>query len=619
MSEPSLLIVEAPMGEGKTEAGWYAATCWNRRGGQGAYVALPTMATSNQMFERVGEFLEADPGKKNLMLQHGKAALNKKFDDLKYAAKIYDPDGNTSGVVAEGWFAANKKHGLLAPFGVGTIDQALLCVLQTKHFFVRLFGLAGKCVILDEVHAYDAYMTTLMELLLRWLAALRCPVILLSATLPREKRLQLLRAYTGAETPEPDWKDYPRITSVAITECAVNIAPVKADPTRERTVRRGWLSQYSLVDKLQESLANGGCVAVIRNTVRTAQESYQELKNHLQNEIDSGELQLDLFHAQFPFGRRKQIEDEVLEWYGRTKDDVVKEGRIMTAPHRPRKAILVATQVVEQSLDLDFDVMVSDIAPVDLVLQRAGRLWRHHRDRPHGMEGPQLWLIEPVTKDQLPDFGHSKWVYARFVLMRSLLALKAFEVVQLPQDLERLVEQVYGSEPLAVPADWEAALEVAKQEYQDKRDNQQLNATDVAINAPDQAPLEQQSQQLEEDDPGAAKKIQAQTRDADPSIQLIVIYHIHGHDYLDPGGLEPFQEVNEPDTNQVRRLLDNEVTVSHRPCFAWYAAQPVPKAWRKKGMLRYHRIARVDGAGDSLSGDFFLRVDPELGIRFANC
>ena len=163
------------MGEGKTEAGWYAAACWDRRGGQGAYVALPTMATSNQMFERVGSFLEAGAGKKNLMLQHGKAALNKQFEKLKYAARVYDDEKQPSAVVAEEWFAANKKHGLLAPYGVGTIDQALLAVLQTKHVFVRLFGLAGKCVILDEVHAYDAYMTTLMERLLRWLAAARVP------------------------------------------------------------------------------------------------------------------------------------------------------------------------------------------------------------------------------------------------------------------------------------------------------------------------------------------------------------------------------------------------------------------------------------------------------------
>ncbi len=124
-------------------------------------------------------FLERSEGKKNFMLLHGKALLNENFDKLKYQAQIYDENKKPNAVVAESWFAANKKHNLLAPYGVGTVDQALLAVLQTKHVFVRLFGLAGKCVILDEVHAYDAYMTTLMERLLTWLAALRCPVVLL--------------------------------------------------------------------------------------------------------------------------------------------------------------------------------------------------------------------------------------------------------------------------------------------------------------------------------------------------------------------------------------------------------------------------------------------------------
>ncbi len=142
------------------------------------------------------------------------------------------------------------------------------------------------------------------------------------------------------------------------------------------------MTEASLADELRQSLAKGGCAAVIRNTVGLAQGTYLELKKFFQKEIESGELQLDLFHARFPFGRRKQIEEDVLQWFGRTKDDGVNEnGCIVSTPHRPTKAILVATQVVEQSLDLDFDVMISDVAPVDLVLQRAGRLHRHARGR----------------------------------------------------------------------------------------------------------------------------------------------------------------------------------------------------------------------------------------------
>jgi CRISPR-associated endonuclease/helicase Cas3 len=613
--EPSLLIVEAPMGEGKTEAGWYAAACWARSGGQGAYVALPTMATSNQMFQRVGLFLEADSGG-NLMLLHGKAALNDQFEKLKYAALLYDQeDKPASAVVAEGWFAANKKHGLLAPYGVGTIDQALLAVLQTKHVFVRLFGLAGKCIILDEVHAYDAYMTTLMAQLLRWLAALGCPVVLLSATLPRDKRLRLLQAYAGEDLPEPIAVQYPRVTTTTIGGRA-DVRHVEADPARARTIYLEWLGEERLAERLRGALANGGCAAVIRNTVGLTQKAYCALKNYFANELGSGELRLDLFHARFPFGRRKQIEDDVLRWYGRTKDDVMRDGRIVSAPHRPRKSILVASQVVEQSLDLDFDLIASDLAPVDLTLQRAGRMWRHYRNRPPGMTGPRLWLIEPEVRAEVPCFGASEFVYARFVLLRSHLALKAVQAILLPDDLERFIEQVYGAEALAVPNGWQAALDDSERELREKETSQQLNAVDVAINDPDQSPLEQQSQQLEEDDPEAAKKIQALTRDADPTIQLVVIYHFEGQDYLDPARLEPFDEAQVPDLRRVRRLLDNEVTISHRGCFAFYAGRSVPKGWRKKGMLRHHRITRVDGAGKSLPGDFALRVDHELGVRF---
>ena len=122
--------------------------------------------------------------------------------DQTFEAEVYDDDRAPGAVVADAWFAQDRKQGLLAPFAVGTIDQALFAVLQTKHQFVRLFGLAGKVVILDEVHAYDVYVTKrYLRRLLRWLAALGCPVILLSATLPGLKRQELLEAYAGCAVP----------------------------------------------------------------------------------------------------------------------------------------------------------------------------------------------------------------------------------------------------------------------------------------------------------------------------------------------------------------------------------------------------------------------------------
>jgi CRISPR-associated endonuclease/helicase Cas3 len=604
-SKPSLTIVEAPMGEGKTEAAWYAAACWDRRGGQGTYVALPTMATSNQMFRRVCEFLKPEAGKQNLMLQHGKAAMNETFVKLKFAATVYDDEGHPSAVVAEGWFAANKKHGLLAPYGVGTIDQALLAVLQTKHVFVRLFGLAGKCVILDEVHAYDAYMTTLMERLLRWLASLGCPVVLLSATLPREKRMALLRAYAGEEVVEPNSTNYPRVTYVDAGGPAVatHVAP---DPQRAKTVNLDWVPEVALIERLRSALANGGCAAVIRNTVRSAQDTYERLRDSLN---DAG-ITVELFHARFPFGRRKAIEDEVLDRLGKGQDGAAAN------PKRPARYVLVATQVIEQSLDLDFDLMVSDVAPVDLVLQRAGRLHRHDRgERPPALATPMLWLIEPeVGEDGVPRFGSSEFVYARFVLLRSLAVLQSGKSIRLPEDLERFVEHVYGSEALAIPPEWEAALKTSEAKLQEARREQRMKAKGVMIYPPDDEDLlGQQNARLDEDNPEAAEKIRAATRDTEPTIQLIVVYHLKGQDYLDPEARVPFDESDEPNLVRVRQLLDNEVSIGHRGCVAHYVRIPVPTGWRKSGMLRNHRVLRVGSDGLSQTDDW-IRSTHELGI-----
>lgn len=604
---PGLLVVEAPMGEGKTEAAWYAAACWDRCGGQGTYVALPTMATSNQMFDRVGAFLGRGAGRSNLMLLHGKAALNERFADLRYAAEAHDRDAGGPGVVAEGWFAANKKHGLLAPFGVGTIDQALLAVLQTPHGFVRLFGLAGKCVVLDEVHAYDAYMTTLLGRLLRWLAALGCPVVLLSATLPADRRRELVRAYAGRDDLELPAAAYPRLTAYRPDAVVpVSVEPFLADSTRRVEIRLDRVEDGDLAEKVCEAVARGGCVAVVRNTVGLAQETYLRLKAAL---AGSG-VEVGLFHARFPFGRRQEIETHVLDRFGKGAD-----GRPEN-PLRPPQAVLVATQVIEQSLDLDFDAMFTDLAPADLVLQRAGRLWRHPRTgRP--CNAPRLALIETgLREDGRPDFGKSEYVYARYVLLRSLYALRERDSITLPDDLERRVEQVYGTEPLAVPH--EAAADLAESETALKAEKraQLLKARGVMIWPPEMEELlEQPNQQLREDDTAANRKVQAATRDTEPTVSLVLAYHLDGRDYLDPEGAEPFDETEEPSVTRTRRLVLNEVTVSDRRCVAWYTGQPVPSGWRKCGLLQHHRLVRLGPGGRGLAGsEFDIRYEPELGI-----
>lgn len=241
------------MGEGKTEAAMYLADYWSGNlGQQGHYFALPTQATSDQMFARVRQFLTRryGSGLVNLQLLHGHASLSAEFEALRQRGdQVLLPcigvteEAKREGVIAAEWFT-HRKRGLLAPFGVGTIDQALLAVLQTRHVFVRLFGLSHKTVILDEVHAYDAYMTTLLERLLEWLASLGTSVVLLSATLPRKRRHALLDAYSkglegnieGLSSDGP----YPRITWLSHRQ--VKVEQLQASKRSRKSIRLQWVN-----------------------------------------------------------------------------------------------------------------------------------------------------------------------------------------------------------------------------------------------------------------------------------------------------------------------------------------------------------------------------------------
>lgn len=297
ITAPCLIILEAPMGLGKTEAAiYFAERRRTTQKGNGYYFALPTQATSDQMYSRILRFLiHRFPNEDiNFQLLHGYASLaaelrvrqQRKEKGKSETTKMTPVYGG--GIAAEEWFM-RRKRGLLAPFGVGTVDQILLAALKTRQVFVRLFGLAGKTIIVDEVHAYDAYMTTLLERLLEWLAALDCSVVLLSATLPEAKRRVLINAYRKGRGIEaraelPDVK-YPRVTwTTSETTKAEPISVAQAEESDgmtfpPRALRIEWRDggllesdsdTFPLGDELQHKLAAGGCAAVICNTVDRA-------------------------------------------------------------------------------------------------------------------------------------------------------------------------------------------------------------------------------------------------------------------------------------------------------------------------------------------------------------
>jgi CRISPR-associated endonuclease/helicase Cas3 len=336
---PALVILEAPTGIGKTEAALFLADTWlQTQKGKGIYIAMPTQATSNQMFERTTDFLvNRYPLQSiNTHLVHG-AALLKDDEETPQPQGIAEDDKTAVGnVKAEIWFLPRKRT-LLAPFGVGTVDQALMSVLQTNHFFVRMFGLGQKVVIFDEVHAYDTYMSTLFQRLLRWLRSIGTSVILLSATLSEKTRQELVGAWLGDEDIVMPPAAYPRLTVVGSDKPEI----IELPSPELRTLQLAWVdpTPEQIAEHLAEKLRDGGCAAVICNRVKRAQEIYEALKTKGIIEGDN----LILFHARFPFEWRKNIEDRILEIFGKDKDHLDRPN-----PNRPQKAIVVATQVIDK-------------------------------------------------------------------------------------------------------------------------------------------------------------------------------------------------------------------------------------------------------------------------------
>lgn len=391
---PAILLVEAPMGEGKTEAAFFAHLEMQRRfGHRGLYVALPTKATGNAMFKRTLKFLRSQGSNRKLDLQllHGGTMLNDKFQELRLSGV---PDPETGGEVRAGEWFTNKKRALLSEYGVGTIDQALLSILPVRHSFVRLWGLANRVVVFDEIHAYDAYTGTLLIHLLRWLVALGSSVVLLSATLPPSIRRKLAEV-VNADLPLFE-TEYPRLS--VFCSGTVEQTHFEADPARRLTLQLlGIQSDLpSMRSALETYLASGGMGLALLNTVQRAQDLYRLFPEgeFLEREglrvgkrLPDG-TEVFLFHARFPAEQRQMREDHVLETFGE-------------CGNRDGRKILIATQVAEQSLDLDFDLIATDLAPIDLVLQRAGRLWRHARS-PGRYPGRRYWSRGFSATNRLP-------------------------------------------------------------------------------------------------------------------------------------------------------------------------------------------------------------------------
>ncbi len=456
-----ILILEDVTGAGKTEAALTLAHRLMAIGcADGLYVALPTMATSNAMYERLGKAyrrLYADDALPSLVLAHGARHLSEAFrkslslPDNPDTQQHYDRDEETIEAVCSTWLADSRKKALLADVGVGTLDQALLAVLPARHQSLRCLGLARKLLLVDEVHAYDPYMNKLLQSLIEYHAAQGGSIILLSATLPLVMRNQYLHAFCkGAGTDAPLLKEttqYPLATHFpSKTQLETALATRRKV---ERTVNVVLLEDADVVfERIRQAVEQEHCVCWVRNTVGDAIKIYRLLAR--QEWLDKERL--SLFHSRFAMIDRQQLESATLSFFGKESTAEMRRGRV-----------LIATQVVEQSLDLDFDVMISDLAPIDLIIQRMGREHRHIRDAAgnkleqegavDGREAPVFYLFGP-TASETPE---ENWLKAALpgtqkvyqnvgqLWLTQQLLVKAGKL-SMPGDARDLIEGVYGEE-----------------------------------------------------------------------------------------------------------------------------------------------------------------------------
>ncbi len=441
---PTCLVIEDVMGSGKTEAALFAAFRLMVAGyAHGMFFGLPTQATANALFTRIGQVYEQlFEGKTSLILTHS----GRRFVDL---------GGDTATSRAAAWIGDMNKKALLAQVGVGTIDQALLAVMHTRHGSLRLAGLLGKVLVVDEVHAYDGYTNGLLEQLLEAHARFGGSAILLSATLDAITRARLLNAWRAgrrlAETKAVAFAPYP-LLSVGHGPSVQEVAPRAADLSQRSVHIALCHNRDRLMRLIERAVRRGKCIAWVCNTVADAVATHDVLVALLGRRVH-------LLHSRFMQGHRTKLESKLIQRFGKAGKEPWRRGRVV-----------VATQVIEQSLDVDFDILITDAAPVDAILQRIGRCQRHAR----GFRVTRVFIHSPPLDDPsrtwLRDWGRTAFVYEDHGrVWLSLRLLRDYRTLRLPEDARRLVDEVYTGDESNVPPALQAYLAKASSVQQGAR------------------------------------------------------------------------------------------------------------------------------------------------------
>lgn len=610
--DPGLFILEAPMGVGKTEAALVGVEqLAYKTGRSGLFFGLPTQATANGIFPRLLAWLtrvDAEFGEAvSVRLVHGKAMLNEYFTEL---SRHMDVDGE-GGLIVNEWFSGRKTK-ILDDFVVGTVDQFLLMALKQKHLALRHLGFSKKVVVLDEVHAYDAYMSQYLMEAVRWLGAYHVPVILLSATLPAERRRALVKNYLyGTDESREGFQEakeylltseYPLITytdGIRVKQVAVSM------PSEQKEI---CVERYGgdIYDKIEELLSAGGIIGVIVNTVKRAQDIATGCVSRFSEPV------VELLHSSFEATQRMQKEDSLLQTIGKSGN-------------RPTKKIIIGTQVLEQSLDIDFDVLLTDLAPMDLLIQRIGRLHRHRRVRPSAHEKPVVYIL---GTDENFDFDSgTKAVYGGYLLAKTQCVLP--EVLHFPADISPLVQQVYGRSSIPMKDTQKSLYEALEEEYHSVKKRKEEKAKQFRIGSPVyQAKSYERSslvswlknrQVLESEE-----MAYAQVRDGEASLEVIALQKIgEGYGFL--GGTEDISEMTE-DPGCAREMIKHTLRLPSVLCKNWcidrtireledYQRKILP-TWQNSSYLKGLLGIIFDENQEALVNGYRLHYNKKYGLTY---
>ena len=361
-------------------------------------------------------------------LAHGKAYLNEKFASL---AKGIDIDGELNSCVAVNEWFSGKKTSALDDFVVGTVDQFLMLALKQRHLPLRHLGFSKKVVVIDEVHAYDAYMSQYLMRAISWMGTYGVPVVILSATLPEERRVEIIKSYMLGMGIKFTKEERAKISQLIRTDAYPLITyndgskffqKKDFDIKTNKQIVIKKLLENNLLEEVENMISDGGIIGIIVNTVKRSQEISKILSENF------GDDTVFLLHSNFIATERVKKENELMSMIGK--------GAI-----RPQKKIVVGTQVIEQSLDIDFDVLISDLSPMDLLIQRMGRLQRHDISRPNKHKTPIFYVMG--ESEELEFEPGSSYVYGDYLLARTQYYLPG--TIDLPKDISKLVQKVYSS------------------------------------------------------------------------------------------------------------------------------------------------------------------------------